>query len=134
MSLGFRLYLKRGILVSVCEDLVTRLVTGPVFLDMPCNTVKCVSTLDLGVAPASCNAIYGCRQGAGQSVRILCRVSTVLRSMCHRAWSYLLAYRAILAAGILLLLTDRSPTARFEAYSRGVEKSVTSVVVSNGFG
>jgi hypothetical protein len=32
MSLGFRLYLKRGILVSVCEDLVTRLVTGTGFL------------------------------------------------------------------------------------------------------
>jgi hypothetical protein len=57
-----------------------------------------------------------------------------LRSMCHRARSYLLAYRAILDTGIPLLLADRSPTARFEAYSRGVEKSVTSVVVSNGFG
>ena len=32
MSLGFRLYLKRGILMSVCEDLVTRLVTGTGFL------------------------------------------------------------------------------------------------------
>jgi hypothetical protein len=43
---------------------------------MSCNTTKCVATLDLGVAPAGCNAIYGCRQGAGQSVRILCRVFT----------------------------------------------------------
>ena len=32
MSLGFRLYLKRGILVSVCDDLATRLVTGTGFL------------------------------------------------------------------------------------------------------
>jgi len=48
-------------------------------LDIRRARVKCVSTLDLGVAPAGCNAIYGYRQGAAQSVRILCRAFTVLR-------------------------------------------------------
>jgi hypothetical protein len=116
------------------ENLVRRLVTGTGFLGHTLQYGHMRSHFRFGVAPAGCNAIYGYRQGAGQSAHILCRVSTVLRSKCHRARSYLLAYRAILGTGIPLLLADRSPTARFEAYSRGVEKGVTSVVVSNGFG